>query len=210
MSRSEPQRPVVVGITGASGAVLAARAVERLATLGYPLIVTCTPAGRRVWAEELEMPFQKTAAAWAARWPVIVADVRDIGHPIASGSFPTAGMLVIPCSTDALSAFATGRASNLLERAVDVTLKEGRRLVLVPRETPLSAIHLENMLTLARLGVRIVPPVPAFYLKPTSVESLVEAIVDRVLQALDLPGFRLRPEAQYPPGRALDTELRRE
>jgi len=94
-------------------------------------------------------------------------------------------MIVVPCSMRTLAAIAHGHAANLLERAADVTLKEGRRLVLVPRETPLSAIHLENMLTLARLGVRIVPPMPAFYLRPTTVAEVVEALVDRILQALE-------------------------
>jgi 4-hydroxy-3-polyprenylbenzoate decarboxylase len=180
--------PVVVGISGASGAQLAQRAIERLGEQGQPLILTCTDPGARVWKEELGVSFKQSVAAWERRFAFDVLDVRNIGANIASGAFLTLGMLVVPCSTEALAAIAHGHASNLLERAADVTIKEARRLVLVPRETPLSAIHLENMLALARLGVRIVPPMPAFYLRPTTVTEVVEALVDRILQALGLPG----------------------
>ena len=183
-SASEGRLPLVIGITGASGAVLAQRVIERLGEADQPLIVTITDAGARVWNEELGLSFKQSVAAWEGRFPIQVLDVRNIGASIASGVFPTRGMLVVPCSTDALAAIAHGHATNLLERAADVTLKEGRRLVLVPRETPLSAIHLENMLTLARLGVRIVPPMPAFYLRPNTLAEMVEALVDRVVQAL--------------------------
>ena len=137
----------------------------------------------RVWKEELGVSFKQSVTEWEKRFAMALVDVRNIGASIASGSYATRGMLVIPCSTDTLAAVAHGLASNLLERAADVTIKEGRRLVLVPRETPLSAIHLENMLTLARLGVRIVPPMPAFYLLPTTVAEVVEALVERILQA---------------------------
>jgi 4-hydroxy-3-polyprenylbenzoate decarboxylase len=166
--------------------VLAERAIARLGEMGQPLILTCTEPGMRVWKEELGVSFKQSVVEWEERFAVEVLDVRNIGANIASGSFQTRGMLVIPCSTDTLAAIAHGLASNLLERAADVTIKEGRRLVLVPRETPLSAIHLENMLTLARLGVRVVPPMPAFYLLPQTVDEIVEALVERVLQALDL------------------------
>jgi len=182
---SQGRLPLVVGISGASGAALAQRTIERLGEAGQPLILTITDPGLRVWKEELGVSFKQSVAGWQERFLVEVLDVRNIGASIASGSYATRGMIVVPCSTDALAAIAHGHAANLLERAADVTLKEGRRLVLVPRETPLSAIHLENMLTLARLGVRIVPPMPAFYLRPTTVAEVVEALVDRILQALE-------------------------
>src|SRR5918911_490878 len=105
----------------------------------------------------------------------------------AGGGLPTHGMLVVPCSMGTVSGIAAGASGNLLERAADVTLKEFRPLVLVPRETPLSAIHLENMLKLARIGVRIVPPIPAFYLKPQTVAEAVAQLVPRVLSALAIP-----------------------
>jgi len=140
-----------------------------------------------VWREELDGEFASFAEQLQSSGDVETYSVEDIGAPIASGRLPTRGMLIVPCSMDALAALAQGRSANLLERAADVTLKEGRRLVLVPRESPLSAVHLGNMLSLARLGVRIVPPMPAFYRKPRTVEEVVDEVVERALRALGLP-----------------------
>ena len=191
--------PVVVGITGASGHLLAKRCIEQLLDYGYPILLVCTAPGRRVWGEELEHDLPAAIAGWRTRGSVTHYNVNDIGAPIASGGLVTPGMVVVPCSMGTLSGIATGAAGNLLERAADVTLKEYRPLVLVPRETPLSAIHLENMLKLARLGVRIVPPMPAFYLKPRSVTEMVEHLVPRVLSALAIPEALAEPPA-YRPG----------
>ena len=185
--RSADRRPVIVGVTGASGHLLAKRCVERLLAYGYPLILVCTPAGARVWREELGTEFGAALSEWREKGDVTQYPINDIGAPIASGGLATAGMLVVPCSMGTLAGIATGMASNLLERAADVTMKEFRPLALVPRETPLSAIHLENMLKLARIGVRVVPPMPAFYLRPKSVTELVEHLVPRVLSALAIP-----------------------
>lgn len=190
-----PKRPVVVGITGASGAILAKRAIEKLGQAGYPVIATCSSAGMRVWREELDETFSSFVSRCQLTFPLEALDVRDIGASIASGRRLTTGMLIAPCSMDTLSAVAYGRSTNLLERAADVTLKEARPLVLVPRESPLSAIHLENMLKLARLGVRIVLPVPAFYLKPQSIGEIVEDIVTRAVVAL---GITELAEENYP------------
>ena len=103
---------------------------------------------------------------------------------IASGTYPTAGMVVVPCSMNSVASMANGLSGNLLLRAADVCLKEGRKLVLVPRETPLHSIHLENMLTLSRMGAVVLPPETAFYLKPRSVDDIVDFVVGRVLVAL--------------------------
>jgi flavin prenyltransferase len=192
------KRPVVVGITGASGHLLARRCVEQLIAYGYPVLLVCTGPGARVWREELDEEFGATVAAWKASGDVAQYNVNDIGAPIASGGLVTHGMLVAPCSMGTLSGIATGAAGNLLERAADVTVKEYRTLVVVPRETPLSAIHLENMLKLARIGVRIVPPMPAFYLRPKSVEDVVEALVPRVLNALGIDEALDEPAAYQP------------
>jgi 4-hydroxy-3-polyprenylbenzoate decarboxylase len=115
---------------------------------------------------------------------------------MSSGSFLTSGMLVIPCSMRTISAIAQGLSSNLLERAADVVIKEGRTLALVPREAPLSAIHLENMLKLARLGVRIVPPMPQFYLRPQTTEEIVDRMVRRCLAVLGVEEA-LPPEMRW-------------
>ena len=193
-----PKRPVVLGITGASGHLLARRCVDRLLDYGYPVIVVCTGPGRRVWREELEQDLGAALTEWRARGTVTEHHVNDIGAPIASGGLATAGMLIVPCSMGTLSGIATGAAGNLLERAADVTIKEFRPLVLVPRETPLSPIHLENMLSLARIGVRIVPPMPAFDLRPKTVEEVVDYLAGRVLSALGVPEALDEPPAYQP------------
>src|SRR5437870_1904005 len=136
--------PVVVGITGASGHLLAQRCIERLLDYGYPISVVCTAPGRRVWGEELDQDLAAAVAGWQRRGSVTQYNVNDIGAPIASGGLLTHGMLVVPCSMGTVSGIAAAASGNLLERAADVTLKEFRPLVLVPRETPLNAIHLEN------------------------------------------------------------------
>jgi len=117
----------------------------------------------------------------------------NMAATISSGSFRTDGMVIAPCSMRSVAAIAHGHGENLVHRAADVVLKERRRMVLLPRETPLSEIHLENLLRLARMGVRIVPPVPAFYNKPTSVDDIVDHIVARVLDQFDIDaGFARR------------------
>jgi 4-hydroxy-3-polyprenylbenzoate decarboxylase len=111
---------------------------------------------------------------------------QDIGAAVASGSFRVKGMVVIPCSMGTLAGIAHGASDNLLERAADVILKEGRRLIVVPRETPLHEIHLENMLKLARMGTRIIPAMPAFYQKPQTLDDIVDFLVGKVLDMMDI------------------------
>src|SRR5262249_46524107 len=157
------------------------RTVEVLGELGIPMHITYTPACRQVWPDEVGRLIQDDLAAWKQRYGARIFNADDFRAPMSSGSFLTAGMIVTPCSMRTVSAIAQGASSNLLERAADVTLKEQRPLVLVPRETPLSAIHLENLLRLARLGVRIVPPMPPFYLRPQTSEELVDHLARRAL-----------------------------
>ena len=181
--------PVVIGISGASGSVLAARAINSLLSSGVPVIATCSSAARMVWQEEMDEPFASALARWYESPNFSYHPIGDLKATIASGTANTAGMIVIPCSTGSLAAIAHGLSSNLLLRAADVCLKEQRKLVLVCRETPLSPIHLENMLSLSRLGVTIMPPEPAFYLHPKSVDDVVKYIVAKSIDALGLPGF---------------------
>ena len=181
--------PVVVGISGASGSILAKRTIDALLNRQIPVIATCSAAGRMVWQEEMDETLQSSIARWK-EYPEFSFHVAgDLKAPIASGTTPTLGMIVTPCSTATVAAIAHGISSNLLQRAADVCIKEGRKLVLVPRETPLSAIHLENMLTLSKLGVTILPPEPAFYLRPKSTEDIVDYVVAKTIDALGLPGF---------------------
>ncbi|GCD94915.1 UbiX family flavin prenyltransferase [Embleya hyalina] len=182
MSTVAPTR-LVVGITGATGAPIAVRLLEVLREL--PRVEThlvLSPWGRTTIGVETPYPVRKV---------VELADVThrfgELGATVSSGSYPVSGMVVVPCSMKTLAAIRHGLADNLITRAADVTLKERRPLVLVPRETPLSEIHLENMLALARMGARIVPPMPAFYDNPGSVADIVDHIVMRLLDQLGLP-----------------------
>ena len=181
--------PVVVGISGASGSILAQRAIGALLERDVPVIATCTSAARMVWQEEMDESFGSSLAQWQESPNFSYYPIGDLKAPIASGTTRIAGMVVIPCSTGTIAAIAHGISTNLLQRAADVCLKERHRLVLVPRETPLSPIHLENMLSLARLGVTVLPPEPAFYLRPKSVEDIVDYVVAKALDALGLDDF---------------------
>ena len=188
--------PVVVGISGASGAVLARSTVDQLLMKRVPTQVVCSNAARMVWQEELGESFNETLVEWAEHPHFTFHPLNDLRAPIASGTYPTAGMVVVPCSMNSIASIAHGISSNLLTRAADVCLKERRRLVIVPRETPLHSIHLENMLTLSRMGAVVLPPEPAFYLKPESVKDIVEFVVGRILVALGVDET-LPEELQY-------------
>jgi 4-hydroxy-3-polyprenylbenzoate decarboxylase len=183
--------PLIVGITGASGAPYAVRALRALAVAERPVSLVISSHGLRLL--HTEMGIQTIDAlreavggsAWD-RW-VTTYDDRDRGAAPASGSSPSAGMLVCPCSMGTLSAIAAGSSRSLIERAADVTLKERRKLVLVPRETPLSEIHLRNMLRVTRAGAVVLPAAPGFYHRPTTIDSLVDFVVARVLDQLGIP-----------------------
>lgn len=182
-SEAPRQAPLIIGISGSSGAVLARRTIEIVAALGVPMHITYTQACRQVWPDEIGHPIADDLNEWKTRYHARVFNPDDFRAPMSSGSFRTAGMLITPCSMRTVSAIAHGSSSNLLERAADVTLKEQRPLTLVPRETPLSVIHLENLLALARLGVRIVPPMPQFYLRPQTADEIVDLMARRALAA---------------------------
>ena len=184
---------ILIGITGASGAIYAQRVLERLAREGrHEILVVVSHAGRRLLAEELGADIGDAPGEFASWLRIDRADadrlrllpVEDIGAGPASGSFRLDAMAIVPCSMRTLAAVSSGLAGNLLTRAADVCIKENRRLVIVPRECPFSAIHLENMLRLARLGVRIVPPSPGFYRHPETLDDLVDFVVEKILGAL--------------------------
>lgn len=185
------RRGWIVGLTGASGAAYGVRLCERLLDMGIPVHLLITDAGWRVLKEELGWDATRRQAALDERFggrkaPYTYYPIQDIGAAVASGTFRVDGMTVAPCSMGTLASIARGMSDNLLERAADVTLKEGRRLVLVPRETPIHAIHLENMLALARMGVRIVPASPGFYHRPTTIEEIVDFLVGKVLDSMGI------------------------
>ena len=137
-----------------------------------------------VWQEEIGCSFNETLVEWQEHPSFVHYPINDLRAPIASGTYPAAGMALVPASMNSLASLANGISNNLLLRAADVCLKERRPLVFVPRETPLHSIHLENMLTLSRMGAVILPPDPAFYLKPQNVDDIVRYVINKVLVAL--------------------------
>lgn len=181
----------VVGITGASGAIYGVRLSQVLLDQGLNVHLIVTDAGWRVLHDELDWNAGKRQEMLQEHFGGRAGSfdyhlIADIGATVASGSFRTKGMVVIPCSMGTLSGIAHGSSDNLLERTADVMLKEGRKLILVPRETPLHAIHLENMLTLSRMGVRMLPAMPAFYNRPRSIDEMVDFLVGKVLDSMDI------------------------
>jgi 4-hydroxy-3-polyprenylbenzoate decarboxylase len=150
------------------------------------VVAVASNAARMVWQEELGFSFNETLVEWQEHPGFVHYGINDLRAPIASGSYPAAGMALVPASMNSIASLANGISGNLLLRAADVCLKERRPLTLVPRETPLHSIHLENMLTLSRMGAVILPPDPAFYLRPTSIEDIVKYVVGKVLVTLGI------------------------
>lgn len=178
---AEPRR-VIVGISGASGAVYGARLLQALREVGgVESHLVVSDAGWRNLRHELELDRAQVQAL-----ADVVHEVGNVGASIASGSFAAHGMVVAPCSMRTLAAIAHGLADNLLTRAADVALKERRRLVLLTRESPLHLVHLRNMAAVTEMGAIVCPPVPAFYQRPTSVGEIVDHSVARVLDLLGL------------------------
>jgi len=177
--------PLVFAITGASGAPYAVRLLEVLARERVPVWLLVSAHGLRLLKDECGIASLAQLERRTGPWKTVEAfDDGDRGGRPASGSAKTAGMVVCPCSMATLAAIAHGTSRSLIERAADVTLKERRRLVLVPRETPLSLIHLRNMVAVAEAGATVIPAAPGFYHRPTRVEELVDFVVQRVLDQL--------------------------
>ncbi len=177
---------LVTAITGASGALYGVRFVARAAELGADIDLLISPTGARVLKEELDLDADPARGALRERLGAAAGRVRripvnDLGADIASGSVPVDGMVIIPCSMGCAGRIAAGVSGSLVERAADVTLKERRPLILVPRETPLNRIHLQNLLTLSDAGATILPAMPAFYSRPATVDAVVDTVVDRAL-----------------------------
>jgi len=181
--------PLIVGISGASGAALGVRTLEACRELGVATHLVVSRAAALTLAEEMGLDL----AAVSAKADV-THRVGDVGAAIASGSFPTRGMIIAPCSVRTMSEIATGVTSSLMTRAADVTLKERRTLVLMVRETPLHLGHLRTMVQLAEMGAVIAPPMPAFYAAPQSLADVVDQAVGR---ALDLFGLTWRPVRRW-------------
>jgi flavin prenyltransferase len=172
---------IIVGMSGATGAPIGIRVLELLRELDVETHLVVSKWARATIELESSLSFSEVRDLATHAY-----SADDQAALISSGSFRTDGMIVAPCSMKSLSAIRHGYGENLLQRAADVTLKERKQLVLVPRETPLNAIHLENMLELTKLGVGIVPPMPAFYNQPASIDDIVDHIAVRILDQFDL------------------------
>ena len=185
-----PSRRIALAITGASGVVYGLRVLEELLRdKAIEVRLTITPAARDILAAEHDIRldlrnFRAAALGIAGAERAVYHAYDDLGAPPASGSFRLDAMAIVPCSMACAAAIAHGISKDLVERTADVMLKERRRLVIVPRETPLSAVHLENLLALARLGVTVIPACPGFYGKPATVAEVVDFVVARVLDHL--------------------------
>ncbi|MEK7747528.1 MAG: flavin prenyltransferase UbiX [Nitrospirota bacterium] len=184
---------ITVAISGASGAIYGTTLLNFLLKEKHHVFLVLSPEARLIVKEELGLSwgttFCETRTALKELYPdgdLVYCDETDMTAPIASGSHPVDAMVVVPCSMKALASIAHGFSGNLIERAADVTIKERRPLILVPRETPLSSIHLKNMLTLSEMGVLIMPAMPAFYNHPKTIQDLTAFIVGRILDRLGI------------------------
>jgi flavin prenyltransferase len=185
--RVAPGAPITLGITGASGAPYAVRVLQALNESGTPVRLIVSGYGLRLLAEESGIEGVDGLRAATGDWSrVELYDSLDRGATPASGSAPSRGMVICPCSMGTLASIAAGTSRNLVERAADVALKERRPLILVPRETPLSLIHLENMTRLTRAGATIMPAAPGFYHRPQSIGDLVDFVAARILDHLEV------------------------
>jgi len=184
----------IVALTGASGICYGLRLIEVLSALKHEVHVIFSEAALRVMQEEQSSRLSQSSLSFKRLFPdspttearVVFHSPKDIAAAPASGTYHFDGMVIAPCSMSTLGAVAHGIPTNLIHRAADVTLKEGRKLVVVPRETPLSAIHLENMLKLSRLGVSITPAMPGFYHKPTEIIDLIDMLVMKILDQIGI------------------------
>jgi len=184
---------LIIGVTGASGAVYARELLRQVPGDLFELHLVASKAGRLVYELELGKPLSEDVPPGVRAWTE-----SDFSAPIASGSFPCVGMVIVPCTMGTLGAIAAGLSQNLIHRAADVCLKERRPLVLVPRETPLNRIHLANMMRASEAGAVILPAMPGFYHNPQSVEEIVNFIVARILDQFGI-AHNLVPAWEGPP-----------
>ena len=180
---STVDNPLVVGMSGASGSIIASKLVDALIERDIQVALIASHASRIVWNQEMDESFGEFIERTIQTGKVKNYQIGDIQAPMASGTYPIRGMVIVPCSMATVAALATGLSDNLLRRAADVCFKERRPITIMPRETPLSQLHLENLSKLANMGANIMPPQPAFYLKPKSLDEVVEFLVQRVLVA---------------------------
>lgn len=202
MNTDAPLEPITLAITGASGAPYALRLLQMLLLSGHPVYLMISDAAAVVFDVEAGLALPRGASErkrllanhlQADESALTVLELDDWSAPVASGLGAPRSMVVCPCSGGTLAAIATGSSNNLIHRAADVAIKERGRLILVPRETPLSPIHLDHMARLAHLGVTILPASPGFYHGPESIHDLVDFVVARILKQLEIPQDLMTP-----------------
>jgi len=174
-------REIIVAITGASGAILGVRLLEELEEMQVRTHLIISK-----WAQQTIQCETRYSVEQVRKMASVCYDVDDLAASVSSGSFKNDGMAIVPCSMKTLAYIANGLSDNLISRAADVTIKEKRKLILVPRETPLSSIHLKNLLTVSDLGASIIPPSMGFYFKPQTINDCIDYIVGKILDSLNL------------------------
>tara|TARA_A100001037_G_scaffold306854_1_gene357244 strand:+ start:14352 stop:14954 length:603 start_codon:yes stop_codon:yes gene_type:complete len=185
MTSQEPY-PYIIGISGASGAIISKKIVSELLTRDLEVVTIFSNASKLVWDQELDSSYQTDIIEWSEYPNYKNYAVGDLTAPIASGSYHTNGMIIVPCSMNSVASLANGITNNLLLRAADVCLKENRPLTIIPRETPLHAIHLNNLAKLASMGATIMPTDPPFYLNLKTTDQIVDYFVGKVLIQLGI------------------------
>jgi len=190
-------KPLIVGMTGATGAIYGIRLLQVLREKSVKVHLVISPWAEKTISAETDYSLDEIKKLATKCYPV-----DDLSAPISSGSFPVEGMVIIPCSMKTLAAIAHGLSTNLIVRAADVTLKEKRKLILLPRESPLNLIHLRNMTTAAEAGAIILPPMPAFYFQPKSIADLIDHTVGKVLDFLGVEHHLFPRWGQKRPGRS--------
>jgi 4-hydroxy-3-polyprenylbenzoate decarboxylase len=200
MKHADPasSNDLVVAMTGASGAPYAVRLLQVLGRVGRTIHLSISPSAAQVLHEELGLNvvidrFDPAVFGGLGPGRLIYHHYQDFTAGVASGSFPTGGMIIIPCSMSTLGAIAGGMTTNLITRAADVHLKERRKLIVVPRETPLSLIHLENMVKVTRAGAVVLPAMPGWYHQPRRLHDLIDFVVARICDQLDIPNSLMTP-----------------
>jgi flavin prenyltransferase len=178
--------PLIIALTGATGSIYGLTLARKVLEAGIPLHLLISKSGQSIIEHEAGRSWDEWLVDLRKTGIIETPDIDNLGASISSGSYPTRGMVIAPCSMGSLGRIAAGISGNLIERAADVCLKERRPLILLARETPLSAIHLQNMLTITQSGGIIMPPMPAFYTKPKQISELVEHTVDRVMALLNI------------------------
>lgn len=174
-------KKIVIGITGASGSIYGKRIIEKLNELGHEIHIIITDNGKKVFSHELEIDFEYFLSQFDSN--IHKYKIDDMFAPIASGSFKIDSMIIVPTSMGTMAKIANGISDNLICRTADVCIKEKINLTLVPRETPLSVIHLENMLKLSKIGINMVPPLPSFYDLPKNIDEIIDNSVGRIIKS---------------------------